>query len=122
MPDSLTVLLAPSRAHLQVLALLDRQEILRALLPPPHRAHPRALPTLLESLALWSERPARVVWSADDSHDGSNTALLDALGFGETRLHFHVEWAPQAPRRARSLKGPASFRALRTRALEAVAR
>jgi len=116
MSDSLTVLLVPTRTHLQLLSLHNDQEILRALLPLPQRAHPRSLPTLLESLALWTQQPARVVWSADATDDGSCTALLDALGFGESRLHFHVEWAPLTPRSARSLGGPASFRTLRSRA------
>lgn len=119
MNDSPTVLMAPSSTLLQLLCTHNEQEIFRAFLPSPARAHPRALSTLLEGLALWTQQPARVVWSADNADDGSCTALLDALGFGERRLHFHVEWTPLASPRARTLGGPASFRALRSLAQKA---
>ena len=62
-------------------------------------AHPAALRTLLEALALWWGKPLRVVLFADDTSDWERLGLVDALGFGCETLHYEVEVVPLAPHR-----------------------
>lgn len=97
--------------------LLVRQaekDVLKAVLPrtssPPH---PRALATLLESLALWHQRPVRAVVAAADEATWCQLGLLDALGLGADEVHFTVE--VQASRRGRRprIEGLGDFRDLR---------
>jgi hypothetical protein len=86
-------------------------DLLIARLSPLETSHPRALQTLLESIALWFGEPLTVVLYADDAADWSRVGLLDALGMGEQTLHFDVEVVPPIPvrRRARALRGLGSF-------------
>lgn len=112
MSEEITVVMAPAPSALRVLAVQQGQEWLRAALPTPSQAHPRAAATLLEALGLWAQCPVRVVWSADARAPGCDWGLLDALGFGERRLHYVVEWAPARGPRARALGGLGSFRTL----------
>ena len=112
MHDTITVVLAPTQQALQVLAIRHGQEWLRASLPFPRHAHPRALTTLLEALALWAQCPARVVCAVGQSETGSDGHVLDALGWGEHRLHFTVEWVSPRALRGRSLGRLGNFRAL----------
>lgn len=65
--------------------------MLRAALPPPGVAHPRAASTLLEGLSLWANRPLSVVLSADAGGDSSPLGLCDGFGFGQENLHYSVE-------------------------------
>jgi len=75
-------------------------------------AHPRALPALLESLALWCGTTIPTVLFVDDRSDWQQSGLSDALGFGIETLFFTIEVVPLAPRRqrrARRLTGLGSF-------------
>lgn len=74
-------------------------------------AHPRALPTLLESLALWSGSPLHVVLYVDETSSWERTGLVDALGFGRDELFFAVEVVPREAgrHRAKRLSGLGSF-------------
>lgn len=83
-----------------------------ARLPPLGQSHRWALKTLLEALALWSERPLRVVLFVDDSCDWKRLGLCDALGLESGGLHLDVEIVPHEVRqrsRARRLTGLGSF-------------
>lgn len=91
----------------------------------PH--HPRALPTLLEALALWDGVPVRAALVADDRADSCGTSLFDAC-FGEvhdTPL-FSLELVPGMPpprrRRRDVLGGVGDFRDLERLILREVAR
>ena len=91
---------------------------LLARLPPlAAAAHPRALPTLLESLALWCGTTIPVVLYVDEQFDWQQGGLADALGFGLTTLFFEVEVVPlehRRDRRAKRLAGLGSFALERT--------
>jgi len=65
--------------------------MLRAALPPPGVAHPRAASLLLEGLSLWMDRPLSVVLCADAGGDSSPLGLCDGFGFGNENLHYSVE-------------------------------
>lgn len=85
---------------------------LLARLPPlTCAAHPRALPCLVEALALWSGAKVRVVLYVDERFSWERSGLSDALGFGLDTLFFEVELVPLEPRRrsAKRLTGLGSF-------------
>lgn len=83
-----------------------------ARLPALHGSHRWALRTLLESLALWSQRRLRVVLSADDSCDWQSLGLADAFEFASDSLHLDVDIVPHEarPGHSRHLVGLGSFR------------
>ena len=94
---------------------------LLARLPALHASHRWALRTLLESLALWSDRRLRVVLHADESCDWQRLGLADAFEFATDGLHLEVDIVPHEPRpsHAKHLTGLGSFereRRLRRRA------
>jgi hypothetical protein len=70
----------------------------------PCAAHPRALPCLVEALALWSGTKVHVVLYADERFSWENSGLSDALSFGIDTLFFEVEVVPLEPRRRRTAK------------------
>ena len=124
MSDIITVTIAPETDRVRILASTPTHDVLKAVLGPSRRAHPRAAATLLEGLALWHQRPLSVVLSADDADDGCALGLCDALGFGRS-LHYEVGLAFMGDRRARrrrGLRGLGDFRDLRQLSLMEVAR
>jgi hypothetical protein len=66
--------------------------------------HPRALPCLVESLALWCGAKVRVVLYVDERFSWEQSGLSDTFGFGLDTLFFEVEVIPVEPRRHRSAK------------------
>lgn len=84
-----------------------------AQLPPLSSArHPRALPTLLESLSLWCGEVVPVVLSVDELSDWQLSGLSDVLDFGAETLFYRVEVVPLqhvGARRAKRLQGLGSF-------------
>lgn len=85
---------------------------LLARLPPLGvAAHPRALPSLLESMALWCGATVPVVLYVDETSDWEWSGLCDALGFGLETLFFEIEVVPleHRRRRAKRLTGLGSF-------------
>jgi hypothetical protein len=122
--ETITVMVAPERDRVRILATTPTQDVLKAVLGPPSQAHPRAAATLLEGLALWHQRPLSVVLSADDSDDGSALGICDALGYGRS-LHYEVGLAVHVAgraRRRRDLRGLGDFRDLRQLSLLEVSR
>jgi len=121
MSDTITVTIAPEPDRVRVLATTPSHDLLQAILGPIRTAHPRAVATLLEGLALWYQRPLSVVLAADDVGDGTALGLCDALGDGRT-LHYEVGLAfpdrvARGRRRRRELRGLGSFRDMRELAL-----
>jgi hypothetical protein len=117
---SMVVTLAPERGRTRVLMKCEEQDVLKAVLPSPELAHPRAAATLLEGLALWHQTRLSVVLLVDDQ-DRSSAALslYDGLGLGDRTLHYEVAVACREPRRARSrIDGVGDFRDLRQLRLE----
>lgn len=82
-----------------------------ARLPPLSSAsHLRALPSLLESLALWCGHPVPVVLFVDELFDWQRSGLSDAL-LGES-LFYRVEVVPRQHTRrqhAKRLAGLGNF-------------
>lgn len=91
-----------------------------AQLPPLSSVrHPRALPTLLEALALWCGHLVPVVISVDELFDWQRSGLSDALDYGTETIFYTVEIVPlererrpgPRPKRLRGLGSFASERA-----------
>lgn len=121
MHDPIIVTISPEPDRVRLLATTPTQDVLKAVLGPANRAHPRAAATLLEGLALWHQRPVSVVLSANDLDDGSALGLCDALGYGRT-LHYEVgiafpEGRGRGRRRRHDLRGLGDFRDMRQLAL-----
>ena len=88
----------------------DGSDLLKASLPLPAR-HPRAMLTLIESLALWSgERIGAVISAADRSQPGAT--WLDETWPDESPLVRFDFVAPREKRRRR-IDGVSDFRDLR---------
>jgi hypothetical protein len=81
----------PSREQTRLLLRWGSRELLRAALPPPGVAHPRAASTLLEGLSLWTGHPLCVVLCADARGNSSALGLCDGFGFGNDCVHYSVE-------------------------------
>jgi hypothetical protein len=101
-------------------ALLVKQgpdELMIARLGPGSFAHRRALPALMEALALWFQSRIYVVLCAQTEEAASSTGLVDGLGCGLGTLHFEVDVLLPGPRRAGTrLRGLGDFRELRREA------
>lgn len=110
------LVLKPSTMTTRLLLTSLEGEQMRAVLPPPRAAHPRAAATLLEGLSLWIGRPLCVVLCADEQGSSSELGLCDGMGLGHRTLYYEVEVL--APKGARRKLG--RFRDLRTLDLRGV--
>jgi hypothetical protein len=117
MKGRLTVTIAPTPDRVRILATTLGKDVLKAVLPPAHTAHPRAATTLLEALSLWHGQPVSVVLSADAPERGCAMGLLDGLDFGLSTLFYEVTLAVEEPVRRPSLRGLGEFADLRRLAL-----
>lgn len=101
------------------------ETILKARLPAAVQ-HPRAVPTLLEALALWVGGTVRAAIVAGDAPCSSATRLkLDSLIDGAGAPHYHVEFVDgqrPKPRHRDALDGLGRFHDLRQLLLFEVAR
>jgi hypothetical protein len=115
--SSIVVTLAPEREKTRLLMADGERDLIKAVLPSPSFAHPRAAATLLEGLSLWHQTPLSVVLVVDESDHSSGTMFLsDALGFGEKTIHYEVAVACRSPQRRhprQRIDGIASFSDLR---------
>lgn len=103
------IVIKPSPLSTRILLSSLEGEMLRATLPPPGAAHPRAAATLLDGLSLWIGQPLSVALSADAQGTSSALGLCDGLGTGQRTMHYVVEVVD--PRRRN--RGLGSFRELR---------
>lgn len=106
-----TAILTTTPQATRVLVRAGDDEVLKARLPPPSCApHARALPTLLEAMALWHQAPLRVVLSAREADSWFRLGLVDALCLGVESVHYTVELRePARDRRRRRIDGLGSF-------------
>lgn len=108
------VMIASTPTQTRVLVTQGRNDVLKAILPPPTSAHPQGPARLLEGLALWQRHRLFVALHAEP-WDGfcGGVGLCDALGLGEQNLYYDVQvCVPNArPRRIRGI--PGDFRELR---------
>jgi hypothetical protein len=105
----------------RVLVSLGDNEVLKAVLPTPSvPPHTRALPLLLESLALWHQAPVHAVLCAAEQDAWSRLGLLDGLGLGRGTVHYTVELREPARGRGQRIEGLGRFDDVRQLALGGV--
>lgn len=73
---------------------------------PPHR---RALPTLLEAMALWHQAPVHAVVSVRDVASWSRLGLAEELDGGVATVHYTVEMRAPVRERGQRIRGLGSF-------------
>lgn len=116
-----TAILKTSPRSTKVLVRLGDDEVLKAILPtPPTPPHVRALPTLLEAIALWHQAPVRAVLSATEQESWSRLGLVDPLEFGRDTVHYTIELRHRELGRGQRITGLGSFEALRQLELRGV--
>lgn len=124
--ESIWMGIAPNATSTRVLAMAGtRDTILKArLLRSP--AHPRAMATLLEAIALWQGLPIRAALCADTRPDGSDTSLYRETFSDVGGPLYTLDWipAPERGRRARhrDITGMGEFADLRKLLIDEVAR
>jgi hypothetical protein len=116
--------IAPEQHSTRVIAMAGPSEtILKArLLPSP--AHPRAMATLLEAVALWQGTRVRAVLCAAD-RDGESDSGIYREAFADVGGPLYtLDWVPacRERRRHRDLSGISGFGDLRQLVLFEVAR
>jgi hypothetical protein len=117
--------IAPGPTATRVLAMHGASDtILKARLRRDP-SHPRALPTLLEAIALWEGMPVRAALAADDEPTSFASSLCrdprTEVGIGPL---FTLDWVPVAGRRRRrpAIKGMGHFHDLERLLIGEVAR
>jgi hypothetical protein len=124
MHDRIWVTIHPRREWTRVLVTDGPEQTLLKARLAPIPWHQRALPTLLEALALWHSRPVAVL--AADAQDGTFVRNLCpdlAAEHARTPLYtLEVVAARRPPRRRDRLDGVGDFRDLRQLMLFEMAR
>jgi hypothetical protein len=114
--SNLSMAISPGRRDTRVIAMDGPSDtILKARLSR-QPSHPRALPTLLEAIALWQGVQVRAALCAADRDGASDSSLYrDAFAdFGGPL--YTLEWVPAAAldrRRRRDIRGIGDFADLR---------
>jgi hypothetical protein len=107
---------SPGPKEMRVLAMAGPSEtILKARLLRP-LAHPRALPTLLEALALWQGQSVRAALAAEEPGVEADLSAYDGARLDDGAPLYTVEWVPapgRVRRRHRDLPGVGDFCDLR---------
>jgi len=114
--ESIWMGVAPGPRYTRVIAMHGASDtILKARLRRDP-AHPRAMATLLEAVALWQGAPVRAALAADDEQTSYESCLCRAaqLDFGPSPL-YTVDWVPATgrARRRSNIAGMGDFRDLR---------
>lgn len=117
MHQPITVTIKASSTETALIVKQGPDELMIARLGPGSFAHRRALPALMEALALWFQSRIYVVLCAQTEEVASSTGLVDGLGCGLGMLHFEVDVLLPGPRRAGArLRGLGNLRELRREA------
>ena len=109
----LTAILTTNPSVTRILVRADDDVVLKAALLPRSWPHRRALPTLLESLALWHQARAHAVICAADLDSWSRLGLVDDLGAAAATIHYAVEVREPGRRRSQRIPGLGSYRDVR---------
>jgi hypothetical protein len=111
--ESIWMGVAPRAAATRILAMHGPSETLLKAVLRGEPAHPRALATLLEALALWQGTQVRAVLCADDQVPSCDSTLWRAA-WDESGPLYSITWVPgvDRPRRQRSISGVGDFRDL----------
>ena len=124
--ESIWMGIAPGATSTRVLAMASAHDtILKARLSRSP-AHPRAMASLLEAIALWQGLPIRAALCADERHDGCDSSLFRET-FGDAGgLLYTLTWTPAPGRGCRArrhdITGMGEFADLRDLLIAEVAR
>jgi hypothetical protein len=117
--------IAPGLRETRLIAMHGASEtILKARLRRDP-AHPRAMPSLLEAVALWQGMPVRAALAADDEQTSCESCLCRAAAIDtDPSALYTVLWVPATGRRRRrsAIDGMGDFRDLQQLLLFEVAR
>jgi hypothetical protein len=117
MHHAITVTIRATSAETTLLVKDGPDEMMIARLGAQRFADHRALPALMEALALWFQCRICVVLCAASEEIASSTGLVDGLGCGLGLLHFEVEVVlPGDRRQGVRLRGLGNLRDLRREA------
>ena len=126
MDERIWVAVHPRRSDTRVLVTAGAGATLLKARLAPEPWHQRALPSLLEALALWQRQPVHAVLAVDDEASTSATMLCPDLAAECTRTPLYtldlVAGPRRPPRRRDGLGGVGDFRDLRQLMLFEVAR
>lgn len=104
-----TAILTTTTGVTRILVRIDDDVVLKAALLPYWGPHVRAIPTLLEAMALWHQAPVRAVVSARDVASWCALGLGDALDGGVSTAHYTVEMRAPIRERGQRIRGLGSF-------------
>lgn len=99
--DAIKVTIRATDRELRIRVVQHHNDLLVAQFGPTMFGSPRALPMLLEALALWFQQRLCVAVYAASEVIASSTGLVDDLGCGLATFHFIVD-AEIGPSRRRS--------------------
>jgi hypothetical protein len=124
--ESIWMAIAPNATSTRVLAMAGAQDtILKARLSPSP-AHPRAMASLIEAIALWQGLPIRAALCAGERPGGSDTSLFRETFTDVGGPLYTLDWIPalEHGRRARrrDIAGMGRFEDLRQLLIDEVAR
>jgi hypothetical protein len=108
-----TAFLKTSPHATKILVRLADDEVLKAVLLTTATPHSRALPTLLEALALWYQAPVHAVLCASEEASWCRLGLLDDLFLSADTVHYTVELRERVRERHQRIAGLGSFDDLR---------
>ena len=124
--ESIWMAIAPGAHETRVLAMRGTTTCLLKARFTTDAKHPRALPSLLEGLALWHGLPVRAALVVDDQPSSFASSLVQSTfdDFGASPL-YTLDWIPTARaqrRRHRRDLAMGEFRDLERRLVEEIAR
>lgn len=126
MEDQICVAIHPRGSETRVLATVATGSTLLKARLAARPWHQRALPSLLEALALWQSRPVHAVLVADKEDATFVTSLCPDLAAEHSRTPLYtldvVEGRRRPPQRHERLDGVGDFRDLRQLLLFEMAR
>lgn len=111
--ESIWMGIAPGSGTTRVLAMAGPGETLLKGMLRGTPSHARALPTLLEAVALWQGAPVRAVLCAD-ARATSSDSPLSHVAWDEGGALYNVTFVPglDRPRRRSGVRGVGDFRDL----------
>lgn len=98
--DPYLLLVVATATQTRLMLTHGPQELMRAVLPPlTHIPNAQAVGMLVQGLALWVDRPLRVVLCANASGTTYWLGLTDARGCGARSLFYEVQLVQPVDRR-----------------------
>jgi hypothetical protein len=113
MPIRPIAVLKTSPHSTKILVRVNDDEVLKAVLLTPTTPHPRALPTLLEAVALWYQAPVHAVLCATEEASWCRLGLLGEFCLSADTVHYTVELRQRERERRQRIAGLGSFEDLR---------